>query len=385
MRVVIVDLLCNSPFYCVSLTKALGEAGAQAELASPEFYLEPGSIPRSLRSPWIADVTIHASSPRAVRLSSRLLELSYNLRRLAREVRNGEYDVVHVQWVPFQERQSFLMARLRAACDRSGALLAFTAHNIIPHDSPTADRSLIRKNIEMADLVIAHTTAVAEGLRGDVGVKREIAVIPHGPLFSDRVLAPKAQAARRLGMTDGPVVLYQGTILPYKGLDLLADAWPSVLEVHPTAQLAVVGRSGTADLRRLLARMAKMDGVRVVDHYVSTGLMLDYYGACDVVVFPYKAISQSGALMTAVGLGRPAVITPLPGFLEQAAGLDSILVAADLSGRALAHVLGAALDDRTRLAEEALAAKRRIAGSPIGWPSVARRTLEEYSRATALA
>ena len=124
-----------------------------------------------------------------------------------------------------------------------------------------------------------------------------------------------------------------------------------------------------------------MARVRIVDRYVSTELMLDYYAASDVVVFPYKAISQSGALMTAVGLGKPTVVTPLPGFMEQVAGLESAVVAKDTSGPAVAEALCAVLRNRETLAQEAMRDKRRIMESPGGWPSVACRTLEEYEKA----
>ena len=164
MHVVVVDLLCNSPLYCGPLVKALCDLGVEAELASPEFYLEPGFMPRDQRSRWVVDVAIHASHPRTVRLTTRVFELSCNFRRLTRAIKSGDYDVVHVQWIPLQERQTTFMSLLRSACDQAGALLAFTAHNVKPHDYPTANRFVIRKNVDMADLVIAHTQSVADGL-----------------------------------------------------------------------------------------------------------------------------------------------------------------------------------------------------------------------------
>ncbi len=162
------------------------------------------------------------------------------------------------------------------------------------------------------------------------------------------------------------------------------EAWPSVRSDHPDALLAVVGRSGGDAVQSQLADLAKMPGVRVVDRYVSTDLMLDYYAVSAIVVFPYKAISQSGALMTAVGLGRPTVVTPLPGFLEQVARLESVTVAKEVTGPALADALSAALTCRDPLAQEAARDRRRLIESPGGWPSVARRTHEEYTRAQSL-
>lgn len=39
----------------------------------------------------------------------------------------------------------------------------------------------------------------------------------------------------------GPIVTYIGSIVPYKGLHLLAEAWPNVLKAVPNAELYVIG------------------------------------------------------------------------------------------------------------------------------------------------
>jgi hypothetical protein len=83
--------------------------------------------------------------------------------------------------------------------------------------------------------------------------------------------------------------------------------------------------------------------------------------------------------MTAAGLGRPVVITPVEGLLEQARTLTSAVVADEVSGPAVARALVGAL----HRADEILAAAERdrlaIADSPIGSSAVARATLDAYA------
>ncbi len=378
MRAVVVDLLCNSPFYCAELTTALCHAGTDAELASPRFYLEPSYLDTIRRPAWVRDLVVHASRPRALRLAVRAVEGSLNFASLLAKTRAREYAVVHVQWVPIEGRSSPFMQILRAQCDRAGALLVYTAHNAVPHDSARVDRAGLKRDLDFAHLVIAHTDQIARQLTGEIGTATPVAVIPHGPLFMDHQLPPRDEAARRVGIQTEPIVLFQGLIRPYKGLDLLADAWPAVLAAFPTACLCVVGKVADSESRRHLDRLRQLAQVHVVDRYVAVPEMLDFYSVADIVIFPYRHISQSGALMTAVGLGRPTVVTPIGGFREQVEGLRSAVVADDVSGPAIGRALVAGLEAADRLADEARQDRALIANSPVGWAAVAGATAHAY-------
>lgn len=381
MRVVLVDLLCNSPFYCGELTRALCAAGVDAELASPRFYLEPDVLQPVPRPSWIRDLVVHASRPRPVRLVVRLIEGSLNLAGLLRGIRRRHYDVVHVQWVPIEGRSSPFMQILRSWCDRAGTLLVYTAHNAVPHDAEGVDRAALQRDLDCAHLVIAQTEHIARQLRDELRTRTPVVVIPHGPLFTASPLPSRGEATSRLGVLSEPVVLFQGLIRPYKGLDLLADAWPAVQSAFSTASLRVVGKVADEESSRHVDRVRRLEHVEVIDRYVSVPEMLDCYAAADLVVFPYRRISQSGALMTAVGLGRPTVVTPIDGFREQLEGLRSPTVADAVDAPAIGRALITALGRLGDLAAAASEDRRTIAMSPSGWAAVAASTTEAYAEA----
>ena len=378
MRVVLVDLLCNSPFYCAALTRALSETGVDATLASPRFYLEPHFLDDCPRPSWIRDLVVHASRPRPLRLAVRAIEGSLNFLQLLARILAGRYDVVHVQWVPIEGGAAPFMRILRAACDRTGTLLVFTAHNAVPHDRDHVDLPALKRNLDRAHQIVAHTDHVARELIEDIGTVTPVSIIPHGPLFMDRQLPSRDEAGARVGRPSGPIVLFQGLIRPYKGLDLLLEAWPSVLEGNPSATLFVVGKIVDDPAASELHRRAKAERIEVVDRYVTVDEMLDYYAVADVVVFPYRRISQSGALMTAAGLGRPTVVTPIEGFREQVRELRSAVVAEAVTGPAIAEALSTSLSRHEELAAAAEADRDAIARSPLGWAAVATATTRVY-------
>jgi glycosyltransferase involved in cell wall biosynthesis len=374
LRAVIVDLLCNTPYYCGPLAAALAAADVHVDLASPRFYPEPDYLDAYPRAPWIVDLAVHAARPRPLRLAARSVEAAINAAGLLARIVARRYDVVHVQWNPLEERTTLPMRILRARCDAAGALLVQTAHNAVPHDRPVVDRATIRANLELAHLVIAQTAGVASELRQELGVSTRIEVIPHPALFVDRDLPPRAAARARLGLGDGPVVAFIGLLRPYKGIDLLADAWPAVIDQLPDARLIVAGKRGDPQIEADLDRLRGLVGVTVDEGYLSVAAMLEVYAAADLVAVPYRRISQSGVLMTAAGLGRPVVVTPLAGLREQVATLDSAVIASAVDGPSLAAAIVTGLRGATALGEAALRDRATLMSGPAGWPAVARAT-----------
>jgi glycosyltransferase involved in cell wall biosynthesis len=377
-RAVVVDLLCNSPYYCGPLVAALRAEGVLAELASPAFYLEPDFLAAYPVAPWMTNLTVRVPRPRPLRLASRAVEVAVNGLRLLWRINRRRYDVVHVQWMPLDHRQTVGMRLLRAVCDRAGARLVFTAHNVLPHDDGGADPATVRRNLNCAHLVVAQTDHVARQLRTVVRTRSPIVQIPHGPLFVDRPLPTPADAAARLDWPPDPTVLFLGLVRPYKGLDLLADAWLQVLRACPRARLLVVGKVLDSAVRPELDRLRALPRVQVVDRYVSVGRMLDCYAVAQVVVFPYRQISQSGALMTAAGLGRPSIVTPLDGLVEQVRQLTSAVVATDVTGPALAQALIEGLERAPDLLRAAADDRAALEASDGGWAAIAAATHRAY-------
>jgi glycosyltransferase involved in cell wall biosynthesis len=382
MRAAIVDILCNSPYYCAPLVRALRDTGVEAELASPAFYREPHYLDDTPRAAWVTNLTVYAGRPRAVRLASRSVEASLNVALLLARVAAGAYDVVHVQWLPLEDHSSMFMRLLRHRCDATDTLLVRTVHNAIPHDRPRTNVAVIRRNLDLAHLLVAQTDHLAAELIDTVHTVVPIEVVPHGPLFVDRDLPDRAVAAARLGIrsSSGPIVLFLGLLRPYKGLDLLADAWPVVKAAVPEARLLVVGSRGDRGVEADLNRLRGLSGVEVDERYVSVQDMLDYHAVCDVVVLPYRRISQSGALMTAIGLGRPTVLTPLDGLLEQVRGLESVVVATEVSAHAVADAIVSSLRLVDELAQAAVRDRELTANASFGWRNIGRATADVYQQ-----
>jgi glycosyltransferase involved in cell wall biosynthesis len=129
--------------------------------------------------------------------------------------------------------------------------------------------------------------------------------------------------------TSRPKLLYFGRLLPYKGLDLLADAL-DVLGDCRNFDLRVCGDGPTSPT---LDRLSAVAGVSVERRWFSDGELPDLLAWSDALVLPYREASQSGVAALALAAGRSVLATAVGGLPEQLAGQETaILCAPSASG-----------------------------------------------------
>ncbi|WP_297488987.1 glycosyltransferase [Acidocella sp.] len=139
----------------------------------------------------------------------------------------------------------------------------------------------------------------------------------HPPLGFAMKLAPAEPGVR-------PRLLHFGRLLPYKGLDLLAEAL-ALLGPDRDFELRICGegpRSAT------LARLAAMDGVDVENRWFSDAELPGLLAWAGGLVLPYREASQSGVAAMAIAAGRQVLATNVGGLPEQLGHLPAALLCA---------------------------------------------------------
>jgi glycosyltransferase involved in cell wall biosynthesis len=157
----------------------------------------------------------------------------------------------------------------------------------------------------------------------------------------------QAQARDRLGVPAGaPLAVCVGRLTRQKGQDILLDAWPAVVRRCPAARLALVG-DGDLQLapRPGVIFAGAVDDVR------------DWLAAADVVVLPSRWEGLSLSVLEALAVGRPVVVSDIPGLAEAVApGTGRAVSPGDPA--ALADALAERLGDLARARTEGEAAAR---------------------------
>lgn len=123
--------------------------------------------------------------------------------------------------------------------------------------------------------------------------------------------------------TDGPLrLLFFGRLLPYKGVDLLAEAL-DVLGPRPGIAIRVVG-SGPESSE--LDRLRAMAGVTVENRWVPEPEVGSVLGWAHALVLPYREASQSGVAAAGLAAGCAIVATDVGGLREQIGHLPHVML-----------------------------------------------------------
>jgi glycosyltransferase involved in cell wall biosynthesis len=295
--------------------------------------------------------------------------------------------ILHLQLCPLLARGITIDIQLASWAKRRGARLVHTVHNLLPHDTAHDRDGLHRRLYRICDRLICHTADTAMRLEREFDVSPErIDVIPHGPLFAEPPELTPREARQRLGLDpDRPVFLWQGVLAPYKGIDLLLDAWAEVVRSLPahvrTPCLLIAGRGPEEDTRAVRNRVGQLEApVKLHLKYIPATELPCYYQAADFLLYPYREITTSGALMTGLNYGKPIVASDLPAFRAVVENGVNGLLFPNTSAADLARTM------LRLLTEPALAAALRLGAAgnqarQVQWSGIAQSTQQTYRKA----
>ncbi len=360
MRVHVVDPSAYTPPYDHALCSALAAEGVEVTLYTSRFAY--GTVPAPngyARSESFYRLASHARSPR-LRRTLKTAEHVPDMLAYGRRSRSAQ--IVHFQWLALQQIDGPLLPR--------GRPLVLTAHDVLPREPRPGQRRAQRRLYKRFDAVIAHSRHGARRLTEELGVDpARVHVIPHGAF--EHLAAGTSPSPPKDAGEGPPVVLYFGLIRPYKGLDVLLEAWGQGLD---GAELWIVGmaRMDTSELRARAPASVRFD-----ERFVDDSELPALFARAQLVVLPYREAEASGVLFTALAFGRPLLVSDA-GALPELAATGAARVFPVDRPEELREGLQALLADpqaRERMSRSAIAAAR----GTYSWQAVARQTVDLYA------
>lgn len=172
-----------------------------------------------------------------------------------------------------------------------------------------------------------------------------------------------------------PYFLFVGAVSPRKNLPRLLQAFGSVKERHPTAQLVLAGPD-TPERSRLLKESARLAESIVVPGYVDGKTMQELYTGAVALVYPSLYEGFGLPVLEAMARGCP-VITSNVSSLPEVAG-DSALLVDPTSAEAIGQAMDRILIDPTISQELSRSGRERAL--QFQWTVTAQKTVAAYTR-----
>lgn len=311
----------------------------------------------------------------AERLLDSMNPLSW--RRVAGEIGRREYDlVINRFWIPLFGYMFGTIARRLGGGSEGGRVLT-VVDNLIPHEQRPGDRWLTSFQFRYCNGAVTQSGTVSQQFAEHFpGIPESL--IPHPVYEHFGKPLPRPDARRKIGIGSGPVLLFFGFVRKYKGLDLLLEAMPAILEKIPDARLLVVGEyfEDQTEYQQLIERLGIAERVDVVDRYIPNEEVPVWFSAADLLVLPYRSATNSGIVQIGYNFSLPSVVTDVGSLSEVVVDGHSGIVIPDAEPQTLADAVERAFTEGTleRLRQGIVEERKKYT-----WSEFARR-LEEFAR-----
>ena len=195
----------------------------------------------------------------------------------------------------------------------AGVPTIWTIHNVLPHEcaDPGLEAQLRQEIADRVDVIHVMCEATIDACAPHYEIPHsKVRVIPH-PSYIDFYpnLIDRGLARDELRIDqDAFVYLHFGQVRPYKGVDLLLDAFDRLAPQHPDSRLLLAGAGGRFEgIEAIKQRARAHPQVAGNFNHVGDADVQLYMNAADVVVLPHRSALNSGALQLAYSFARPVV------------------------------------------------------------------------------
>lgn len=252
----------------------------------------------------------------------------------AHDINAWKPDVLIVSyWIPFMAPAlGFILRKLKSTRK------IYLIHNVEFHEKWLLAKALTRYAMQPADKFITLSDVSSKALINllGAGIKSRLLQLFH-PVY-EYLHLPDTHTDE-----DSYKILFFGFVKPYKGLDILLQAFALALKTIPQLKLIVAGDvyGDKKNYLDLIESQQLKDNVELHFRYIADNEIEGFFNACDVCVIPYRSATQSGVVQLSYAFDKPVIATRVGGIEEAVTDGETGLLAeaenpADLAEKILA-------------------------------------------------
>ena len=373
MRVLMIDSLVGND-YTLWLCRGLAEADADVTLITTENRNNITDQP----------YTILPVSPPKRGGKNPLLKFGHYLYYLAWlfvYILRTRPDIVHYQFFRRSRFECLYFPLLRLITPE----LVYTAHNVLPHEHGKLDYYLYYLVYRAATQIVVHTKSIREKLLKMYTINPvKVAVIPAvRPVSGNRNISINRETARQqLNLApENKVLLFFGYIRPYKGVDLLLEAFEMARSDIADLKLIIAGKPHTPEMQAAyeaqIASMTYGDWVVFRPEFIPKEDVDAYFVAADAVAMPYTKIDFSGIMQEAFIYRKAVLATDVGNFATLIESGVNGYIAEQNTAQGFADVIRAAFSDMAHLYQMGQTAYTLEQARP-DWQEIGQMTLQLY-------
>ena len=372
MNVLVIDPSGKIPLYDNSLCNELCKKDIELTLLSPFNQVEKYDVKYRFKRLFRVPEGLHPVVKKVLKPIIGLINYLYVIVIIA----NKQYDLIHFQWLPFLEYisiEKWLLSVYRSISPNTKFVL--TQHNLYPHNSSHEAKLLYNKRMQSLkhkfDQFILHTESSKLAFCKEFNVdESKASVVYHG------VFQPDTMPMRQSELTPKRILMF-GLQSFYKGTDILVDAVELLSDdIRKKIHITIAGGTEKQLLEEKL-HLAKKNGIEWIPRYIEDDELNQMIADSDVLVLPYRAISQSGVLLQSLPYKKHLLLSDLPSFRETLEGYPEECFFKAGSSEALALSIISYVNGNVDVKAEMIANQKLL--DKYSWSMSASKTLELYT------
>ena len=232
--------------------------------------------------------------------------------------------VVHLHWLNVvlagaktaseEQRRIAKFQRFLEDVKSAGAKLAWTVHNVLPHEGYSEESALAVRHLicDYADLihVMSPDTEAACAPYFTLPAAKLVRLEHPGYHGFYPAVAEGLDLRAKWGLpAGGKLVVILGGIKPYKGLNEFTEAFAAATSADPRAlALLIAGKPSEPIVGSALGRTVELSpNLHVLAETVADSQVSELMTMADAVAIPYQASLNSGSMVLALTYGKPVI------------------------------------------------------------------------------